>query len=160
MLTCQLVNQICQAVDWSTGLQFYITQHKTWAGVHVVPTEPPVLAEPPVSTEKAPPTLGEVEKRRVEARKLRRGGEVAGVISYLTVGSDAHTGWVLNVRRGGAGQKETLANSGRQAPRKEFLKARKLKRPQRYWLGIVVLHEIHQFQKSTEVLRCKLPSHV
>ena len=46
---------------------------------------------------------------------------------------------------------------GGKAPQKEFLKARKMKKPQRYWPGTVALHEIHQFQKSTELLIHKLP---
>ena len=46
---------------------------------------------------------------------------------------------------------------GGKAPRKEFSKAGKVKKPQRYQLGTVALCEIHQFQKSTELLICKLP---
>ena len=42
------------------------------------------------------------------------------------------------------------------APRKEFLKARKVKKPQRYWPGTVALHKICWFQKNTELLICKL----
>ena len=37
------------------------------------------------------------------------------------------------------------------------MKAGKLKRPQRYQPGIVALHKIHQFQKSTELQICELP---
>ena len=46
---------------------------------------------------------------------------------------------------------------GGKAPWKEFLKARKVKKPQRYWPGTVALCEICQFQKSTNLLICKLP---
>ena len=46
---------------------------------------------------------------------------------------------------------------GGKAPCKEFLKAGMLKRPQKYWLRIVVLHKICWFQKSTELLICKHP---
>ena len=46
---------------------------------------------------------------------------------------------------------------GGKAPQKEFLQAGKLKKPRRYQPGIVALHEIQQFQKSTELLIQKLP---
>ena len=46
---------------------------------------------------------------------------------------------------------------GGKAPQKEVLKARKVKKPQRFWPGTVALHEICQFQKSTELLIHKLP---
>ena len=32
-----------------------------------------------------------------------------------------------------------------------------VRKPQRYWQGTVALHEIHQFQKSTDLLICKIP---
>ena len=86
-----------------------------------------------------------------------RGEEVARVISYLTVGPDGCRGWSINIRRGGVGQKETLADSGRQGSQEGVLEGQKLKRPQRYWQGIVALHEIFWFQKNTELLIHKLP---
>ena len=46
---------------------------------------------------------------------------------------------------------------GGKAPCKEFLKASKMKKPQRYQLGTVALCEIHCFQKSTDLLICKPP---
>ena len=46
---------------------------------------------------------------------------------------------------------------GGKAPWKEFLKAGKVKKPRRYWPGTVALHEIWQYQKSTELLIRKLP---
>ena len=46
---------------------------------------------------------------------------------------------------------------GGKAPWKEFLKARKVKKPRRYQPGTVALWEIWQFQKSTELLIRKLP---
>ena len=54
-------------------------------------------------------------------------------------------------------QKKLWPTVGGKAPIKEFLKAGMLKRPQKYQLGIVALHKIHWFQKSTELLICKLP---
>ena len=46
---------------------------------------------------------------------------------------------------------------GGKAPRKEFPKAGLLKRPLRYWLGIVACHKIHWFQISTKLLIHKHP---
>ena len=45
---------------------------------------------------------------------------------------------------------------GGKAPCKEFGRG-EMKRPQRYWLGTVVLHEIWQYQQSTEFLISKGP---
>ena len=54
-------------------------------------------------------------------------------------------------------QKKLWLTMGGKAPRKEFLKTGLLKRPWKYWPGIVALCEICQFQKSTELLICKCP---
>ena len=54
-------------------------------------------------------------------------------------------------------RKKLQLTVGGKAPQKEYLKARKVKKPQRYWPGTVAFCEICQFQKSTELLICKLP---
>ena len=54
-------------------------------------------------------------------------------------------------------RKELNPTVGGKAPRKEFLKAGKVKKTQKYQLGTVALCEFHQFQKSTELLIQKLP---
>ena len=46
---------------------------------------------------------------------------------------------------------------GGKAPRKEFLKAGVIKKPQKYQLGMVALYKIYCFQKSTELLIWKHP---
>ena len=46
---------------------------------------------------------------------------------------------------------------GGKAPRKGFSKAGKVKKPQRYQSGAVALCKTCWFQKSTELLLCKLP---
>ena len=46
---------------------------------------------------------------------------------------------------------------GGKGPWKEFLKAGKVKKPQRYWQGTVALCKICLFQKSTNLLIHKLP---
>ena len=47
---------------------------KTWAEVYAAPVEPQVPAEPPVPYVETPPTLGKVERRKVEAKKLEEVG--------------------------------------------------------------------------------------
>ena len=46
---------------------------------------------------------------------------------------------------------------GGKAPWKEFLKVGKVKKPHRCQSGTVALHKIWQFQKSMDLLICKLP---
>ena len=46
---------------------------------------------------------------------------------------------------------------GGKVPQKEFFQAGKVKKPQRYQLGTVALHEICQFKKRTDLLIHKLP---
>ena len=131
-------------------------QVRTWAEVHEAPAEPQALGEPPTSKDpvqptiaEAPPTPGEVERRREEVRKLRGGGEVTGVLNCTEAGP--------SMSAGGASQKETPADHGRQGSQKGVSEVQTVKEAQRYWLGILVLCKICQFQKSTELLICKLP---
>ena len=139
------------------GQQRKARKVKTQVEVHVAPTEPPALAEPPVPTEKAPPTPGKVERRRVEARKLEKVGRLLESFPTQQLAQMAtEAGLSISGGKELARKKLQLIVGGK-VPRKEFLKARKLKRPWRYWPGIMVLCEICQFQKSTEFLICKLP---
>ena len=48
----------------------------TWVEVHPAPVEPPMPAEPPVPDAEAPPTLGKMERRKVEAEKLAEVGRL------------------------------------------------------------------------------------
>ena len=139
------------------GKQRKARKVKTWAEVHVAPTEPPAWVELPVPTDEAPPTPGEVERRRVEARKLeevRRSLELSPTKQLAQMTTEAGPSMSEGEEQA---RKKLWPIVGGKAPRKEFLKARKLKMPQRYWPGTVALHEIHQFHKTTELLRCKLP---
>ena len=54
-------------------------------------------------------------------------------------------------------QRKLQPTVGGKAPRKEFLKAGKVKKTRRYRPGTVALCEIRQYQKSTELLIWKLP---
>ena len=53
-------------------------------------------------------------------------------------------------------QRKLRPTIGGKALQKEFLKASKVEKPQRYWPGMMALHAICWFQKSADVLICKL----
>ena len=90
-------------------------------------------------------------------REAGRDGEVIRVISNLTIGPDGCGGQTIHVGWGGASQEEAPTYHGRQDPLEGILRAGKVKKPQKYWLGTVALHEIFWFQKSIELLIWKLP---
>ena len=138
-------------------------QVRTWAKVHTTPAEPSALAELPSPTEPGAPATAEAPNPRRSGvkeeggKETGAGGEVSRVIPNQTIGWDCHQSEAIDISWGGANPEETPANHGRQGPRKKFLKAGQLKKPQRYWLRIVALQEVCQFQKSTELLIHKLP---
>ena len=127
---------------------------KTRAEVHAMPVEPPVLVEPPVPTEEVPPSLVEVERRRVEVSRLEEVGRLLELSPTQRLAAEARP-----LMSGGEepARKELCLTVGGKAPQKEFLVARKVKKLQRYQPGRVALHEICQFQKSAELPLCILP---
>ena len=130
---------------------------KTQVEVHAAPVEPPALAKPPVPDVEAPPTLGEMERRKVETEKLeevRRSPELS--LTQQVAQMDAEAGPSTLGGEEPARKKLQLTVGGK-APWKEFLKSGKVKKPQRYWPGTGALCKMHQFQKSTDLLIHKLP---
>ena len=98
-----------------------------------------------------PPTLGEIDKKREEVRKLE---EVR-----WSPGSSPTRQWAHMAVEAGSperARKKPQPTVGGKAPCKEFLKAGMLKKPWKYWPGIVTLGKICQFQ-NTEFLICKCP---
>ena len=96
--------------------------------VHAVP------AEPPAPVEEAPPTPGKMERRKVEAKKLediRRLLELSPTqqLAQMTAEARAST----SGREEPARKKLQLTVRGKAS--QKFLKARKVKKPQRYWPG-------------------------
>ena len=126
-------------------------------GRGIATTYLPALAEPPVPTEEAPPTLGEVERRKIEARKLEEVGRLLELSPTQQLAQMATEAGPSMLGGKEPARKKLQPIMGGKTPRKEFLKARKLKRPWKYQPGIVALHKICRFQKSTELLICKLP---
>ena len=133
-------------------------QVRIWVYVHEPPADTPACTECRApATEEVTLTPHEVEQRREELKKLewvgrfpeasltRQLAEMAAKVGPLTSAGEEPA------------QKKLQLIMGGKAPKKEFLKAGQLKKPQRYQPGIVALCEIHQFQKSTEILICKFP---
>ena len=124
---------------------------RTQAEIHAV------LAEPPVPVKEAPPTPGKMERRKVEEEKLEDVGKSLELLPTQQLAKMA-----VEARPSTSGgkvlaRKKLQPTVGGKAPQKDFLKAGKVKKPQRYQLGTVALCKICQCQKSTELLIYKLP---
>ena len=119
--------------------------------------EPQVLAETPAAKVEAPPTPSEMEKRIAEVEKL---GEVVGLPeSSLTQKLAQMAAEARPSMSGGEepARRKLRLTVGGKTLQKEFLKASEVKKPQRYKLEIVAVHEICQFKKRTDLLILKLP---
>ena len=130
---------------------------RTWEEIHIAHVEPPAPAEPPVSDKEGLPTSGEMERRKVEAGKLEEVGRLlessaTQQLAQVTTKAGASMSGGEELAR-----KKLQPTVGGKALWKEFLKARKVKTPQRYWPGTVDLFKICWFQKSTQLLICNLP---
>ena len=106
-------------------------QVQTRAEVHVKPVGPPALVEPPVPDVEAPPTPSEMERRRAEAEKLEEVGrslESSLTQQFAQMAVEAGPSML-----GGEelARRKLQPTMGGRAPQKEFLKARKVKKPQR-----------------------------
>ena len=125
---------------------------KTQAKVHAAPVESPAPAEPPVPDVEAPPTPGEMERRRVDVEKLEEmGRSPESSPTQQLVQMAAEAGPSTSGREELVRRKPQLTMGGK-APQKEFLQAGKVKKPQRYQLGIMALCEISRFQQGTGLI--------
>ena len=144
-------------------------QVRLWVEVHTASAEPQAPAELP-SPAALPityrtwstcnwrdcPTPGEVEWRREEAKKLEWVGRSPELSLMRQLAENATKVGPLMSAGEEPAQKKVQLIMGGKGPRKEFLKAGQLKKPQRYQPGIVILCKICWFQKSTKLLICKL----
>ena len=82
---------------------------------------------------------------------VRDGRKVAGVFAHQAVNQEGGRGgtYAINIR-GEVGHIRLTASG--EAPTRSGLK-----RPQRYWLGMVSLHEVCRYHMSTKLLICKQP---
>ena len=95
------------------------------------------------------PSLGEIERWREEARKLEEVGQSLESSSTRQVAQmAAEVGPLMSAGEEPA-RKKLQWTVGGKAPRKEIVETGMVKRSQKYWPGIVALHKIHQFQKTT-----------
>ena len=91
---------------------------------------PPILAEPPIPDVDAPPTPGEIERRRAESEKLEEVGRSPESLPTWHLAQMA-----VEARPSMSGGEELARRKlqltvGGKAPQKEFLRARKVKKPQ------------------------------
>ena len=103
-------------------------------------------------SERQPPLQEELARQTEQLRGL----EMARVFTYQTISLDGARGGTgtNSIRREMGHRRPTTSGK---APNKEFLKDG-LDRPQRYWLGMVALCKICQYQRSTKLLIHKWPS--
>ena len=110
---------------------------------------------PPVQSEL--PTLSELEKRAEEAKRL---GEVGRSPESSPTQQLAQMAAEAGPSMSGGeepARRKICPTMGGKAPQKEFLRAGKVKKPQKYWPGTEALHKINCFQKSMDLLIHKLP---
>ena len=86
-----------------------------------------------------------------------RGWVITRIIPNQTAGTDGHRGRILRASSGGASQKESLADSGRQGSMQGVLEGLNAEKALEVLAGTVALCKICQFQKSTELVICKWP---
>ena len=100
--------------------------------------------------------LEEAEKWVEDARRLEEVGRLLSSLSTQQLAQMAAEAGPSILGEEPA-KRKLCPTMGGKAPQKEFLKAGKVKKPRRYRPGTVALHEIRQYQKSTELLIQKLP---
>ena len=119
-------------------------QVRTRAEVHAE-SETPSAGGPPRAWGGGPSNLEWDGGEDSRGREVGGGGEVARVITNLTVGPDGCRGWPSMLGREELPRKKLWLTVGGKAPQKEFLQAGKVKKPQRYCPGMEALHEICWF---------------
>ena len=115
------------------------------------------LVHPPTPAKEATPQAEEKMRRIAEAEQLKGVGR--SPLSSLTqqlAQMAAEAGPSMSGKEEPVRRKLQLTVGGK-APWKEFLQAHEVKKTRKYQPGTVALHEIWQFQKSTELLIQKLP---
>ena len=115
----------------------------------------PVHAPSPV--QETPLEASEIMRRIAEAEQLEGVGRSLPSLPIWKLAQIAAEAGPSMLGREDPVRKKLWPTVGGKAPQKEFLKASKVKKTRKYWPGTVALHEIWQFQKSTELLIQKTP---
>ena len=123
-------------------------------GREKMPSSP---VHPPTPAKEAAPKAEEIMRRIAEAEQLEGVGRSPSLLPTQQLAEMA-----VEARPSKLGKEEQVRRKlwpivGGKAPQKEFLQAGKVKKTRKYQPGTVALHEIQQFQKSTELLIQKLP---
>ena len=106
----------------------------------------------PAPVEETPPTPGEIERRKREVERLEEVGRSLGLSPTQQLAQMAVEAGLSTLGGEEPDRRKLQLTVGNKAPQKEFLKARKVKNPQRFWLGMVAPNKICWFQKSTNLL--------
>ena len=97
----------------------------------------------------APPLQEELERRRQEAARVEE--------AERSPGSSLTQQLVQMATEVGLSGTARVDPANKIRPQQGVLKKGHMKKPSKYWSGTVALCEIHQYQKSTELLICKCP---
>ena len=115
-----------------------------------------ITSAPPTPAKEAPPQVKDIMQWIAEAEQLDRvGRSPSSLLSQQLAQMAAEAG---PSKSGGEEpvRRKLQPTVVCKAPQKEFLQACKVRKTRRYQPGTVALHEIWQFQKSTELLIWKL----
>ena len=121
------------------------------------PHRPSSPVHPPSPAQETPPGPKEITKWIVEAEWLEevmRSPQLLLTWQLAQMAAEARPSTSSGEE---TARKKLWPTVGGKVPRKEFLKAGKVKKSQKYWLETVALCEICWFQKSTELPIQKLP---
>ena len=118
---------------------------------------PSSSVHPPSPAQEAPPEAGVIMRRIAEVEQLEGVGR-----SLSSLPTQQLAQMAVEARPSKSGGEELACKKlcptvGGKAPQKEFLQDGKVKKTMKYHPGTVALHEIQQFQKSTELLIQELP---
>ena len=122
-----------------------------------MPVGPPVPERETLQAQSELPTQSELEKRVEEAERLGEVGRSPGSLPTKQLSQMAAEARPSTLCGEESARRKLQPTVGGKAPWKEFLKAGKVKKPQRYQPGTVALCKIYHFQKSTDLLMHKLP---
>ena len=118
---------------------------KIQAQVHAEAQEPPSASRLPSARGRTAPAQSELERGAEEAEKLGEVGRSPESSSTWQLAQMAEEARPSMSGGEEPAKRKLQLTVGGKAPQKEFLKAGKVKKPQRYQPGIVALHEICQF---------------
>ena len=134
-----------------------LRQMRTRAEVHAWPQEPSTPVNPPAPIQEPWVDQEEMRRRVTETEQLEELGRLPELLPTQHLAQMTEEVRPSTSCEEEPAHKKLQPTMGGKAAQKEFLWVAPLKKPQRYWMGTVALHKIHQFQRSTELLIWKRP---